>query len=244
MSVSSSAGYVKLWTSHKLAWGLRWHRYKVLVCFKMTRPVIFSPIRMLHSWANADDKKTIASFQALIISARPQVNRSPTPPKPSCGRSKACPAAQVTRACSQAKSTPISQPSPPTCALAYSFKSLSYSCVSSACRSFNAAKSFFVLSSSARIKTKPEKVKKCAKNQMWNLPWSSGSLFILILSSDWLLMIFLYYWAVVTILILVLWFYNSKPLTFASKGDRHLISPNNITPESHIHPLTSKIAFI
>ena len=122
----------------------------------MTGPVIFSPIRMLHSWANADDEKTIASFQALIISARPQVNRSPTPPKPSCGRRKACPAAQVTRACSQAKSTPISQP---TCALAYSSKSLSYSRVSSAFRSFNAAKSFFVLSSSARIKTKPEKVK-------------------------------------------------------------------------------------
>ena len=159
MSVSSSAGYVKPWTSHKLAHVCVWHRYKVLVCFKMTGPVIFSPIRMLHSWANADDEKTIASFQALIISARPQVNRSPTPPKPSCGRRKACPAAQVTRACSQAKSTPISQPSPPTCALAYSFKSLSYSCVSSACRSFNAAKSFFVLSSSARIKTKPEKVK-------------------------------------------------------------------------------------
>ena len=81
---------------------------------------------------------------------------------------------------------------------------------------------------------------------MWNVPWASGSLFILISSSDWLPMIFFYYWAVVTILILVLWFYNSKPLTLASKGDRHLISPNNIniTPESHIHPLTSKIAFI
>ena len=42
---------------------------------------------------------------------------------------------------------------------------------------------------------------------------------------------------------MVLWFYNSKPPTFASKGDRHLISFHNITPESHIHPLTSKIAF-
>ena len=128
----------------------------------MTGTVIFSPIRMLHSWANADDEKTIASFQALIISARPQVNHSPTPPKPSCGRRKACPAAQVTRA----KSTPISQPSPPTCALAYSSKRLSYCRVSPAFRSFNAAKSFFVLSSSARIKTKPEKVKMCNKSDV------------------------------------------------------------------------------
>ena len=187
----------------------------------------------------------MASFQALIISSRPQVNLSLTRPKSSRGRRKARPAAQVTRAYSQAKLTSISILSPTTCALACSSKSLLYSHVSPAACSFNAAKSFFVLSSSARIKTKPEKVKKCAKNQMWNLPWSSGSLFILILSSDWLLMIFLYYWAVVTILILVLWFHNSKPLlTFASKGDRHLISPNNITPESRIHSLTSKIALL
>ena len=199
---------------------------------------------MLHSWAKTDDEKTVASFQTRIISSRPQVNLSPTRPKSYCGRRKARPVAQVTRACSQAKLTSISLLSPPTCALACSSKSLSYSRVSPAACSFNAAKSFFVLSSSARIKTKPEKVKKSAKNQMWNLPWSSGSLFILILSSDWLLTIFLYYWAVVTILILVLWFYNSKPLTFASKGDRYLISPHNITPESRIHPLTSKIALL
>ena len=199
---------------------------------------------MLHSWASTDDEKTVASFQALIISSRPQVNLSLTRPKSSRGRRKARPAAQVTRAYSQAKLTSISLLSPPTCALACSSKSLLYSCVSPAACSFNAAKSFFVLSSSARIKTKPEKVKKCAKNQMWNLPWSSGSLFNLILSSDWLLTIFLYYWAVVTILILVLWFHNSKPPTFASKGDRHLISPHNITPESHIHPLTSTIALV
>ena len=210
----------------------------------MTGPVIFSPIRMLHSWANADDEKTIASFQALIFSARPQVNRSPTPPKPSCGRRKACPAAQVTRACSQAKSTPISQPSPPTCALAYSSKRLSYCRVSPAFRSFNAAKSFFVLSSSARIKTKPEKVKNVQQIRCETFPELQAVCLSLILSSDWLLMIFFYYWAVVTILILVLWFYNSKPPTFASKGDRHLISLHNITPESHIHPLTSKIALV
>ena len=171
MSVSSSAGYVKPWTSHKLAHVCVWHRYKVLVCFKMTGPVIFSPIRMLHSWANADDEKTIASFQALIISARPQVNRFSTPPNPPAGGQRRVlqrkwqgPALRLN------PSTPISQPSPPTCALAYSFKSLSYSCVSSACRSFNAAKSFFVLSSSARIKTKPEKVKNVQKIRCETFP--------------------------------------------------------------------------
>ena len=210
----------------------------------MTGPVIFSPIRMLHSWANADDEKTIASFQALIISARSQVNRFSTPPNPPAGGQRRVlqrkwqgPALRLN------PSTPISQPSPPTCALAYSFKSLSYSCVSSACRSFNAAKSFFVLSSSARIKTKPEKVKNVQQIRCETFPELQAVCLSLILSSDWLLMIFLYYWAVVTILILVLWFYNSKPPTFASKGDRHLISFHNITPESHIHLLTSKIAF-
>ena len=218
MSVSSSAGYVKPWTSHKLAHVCVWHRYKVLVCFKMTGPVIFSPIRMLHSWANADDEKTIASFQALIISARSQVNRFSTPPNPPAGGQRRVlqrkwqgPALRLN------PSTPISQPSPPTCALAYSFKSLSYSCVSSACRSFNAAKSFFVLSSSARIKTKPEKVKNVQQIRCETFPELQAVCLSLILSSDWLLMIFLYYWAVVTILILVLWFYgfitvNHQPL--------------------------------
>ena len=210
------------------------HRYKAIVYVKITGPVIF------HQSECFIRKRA----QALIISSRPQVNLSLTRPKSSRGRRKARPPAQVTRAYSQAKLTSISLLSPPTCALACSSKSLLYSRVSPAACSFNAAKSFFVLSSSARIKTKPEKVKKCAKNQMWNLPWASGSLFILILSSDWLLTIFLYYWAVVTILILVLWFHNSKPPTFASKGDQHLISPHNITPESRIHPLTSKIALL
>ena len=123
---------------------------------------------MLHAWANADDEKTIASFQALIISARPQVNLSPTRPKSSCGRRKARPAAHVKRACSKVKLTSISLPSPPTWRSACSSKSLSYSRVSPAACLFKAAKSFFALSSSARIKTKPEKVKKCATNQMWN----------------------------------------------------------------------------
>ena len=184
----------------------------------MTGPVIFSPIRMLHSWANADDEKTIASFQALIISARPQVNRSSTPPNPPAGGQRRVlqrkwqgPALRLN------PSTPISQPFPPTCALAYSFKSLSYSCVSSACRSFNAAKSFFVLSSSARIKTKPEKVKNVQQIRCETFPELQAVCLSLILSSDWLLMIFLYYWAVVTVLILVLWFYgfitvNHQPL--------------------------------
>ena len=184
----------------------------------MTGPVIFSPIRMLHSWANADDEKTIASFQALIISARSQVNRFSTPPNPPAGGQRRVlqrkwqgPALRLN------PSTPISQPSPPTCALAYSFKSLSYSCVSSACRSFNAAKSFFVLSSSARIKTKPEKVKNVQQIRCETFPELQAVCLSLILSSDWLLMIFLYYWAVVTILILVLWFYgfitvNHQPL--------------------------------
>ena len=195
----------------------------------MTGPVIFSPIRMLHSWANADDEKTIASFQALIISARPQVNRFSTPPNPPAGGQRRVlqrkwqgPALRLN------PSTPISQPSPPTCALAYSFKSLSYSCVSSACRSFNAAKSFFVLSSSARIKTKPEKVKNVQQIRCETFPELQAVCLSLILSSDWLLMIFFF----------------TKPLTFASKGDRHLISPHNITSESHIHPLTSKIALV
>ena len=200
---------------------------------------------MLHPWASTDDEKTVASFQALIISSRPQVNLSPTRPKSSRGRRKARPAAQVTRAYSQAKLTSISRLSPPTCALACSSKSLLYSRVSPAACSFNAAKSFFVLSSSARIKTKPEKVKNVQQIRCETFPELQVVCLSLILSSDWLLMIFLYYWAVVTILILVLWFHNSKPLlTFASKGDRHLISPNNITPESRIHSLTSKIALL
>ena len=200
---------------------------------------------MLHPWASTDDEKTVASFQALIISSRPQVNLSPTRPKSSRGRRKARPAAQVTRAYSQAKLTSISRLSPPTCALVCSSKSLLYSRVSPAACSFNAAKSFFVLSSSARIKTKPEKVKNVQQIRCETFPELQAVCLSLILSSDWLLMIFLYYWAVVTILILVLWFHNSKPLlTFASKGDRHLISPNNITPESRIHSLTSKIALL
>ena len=131
---------------------------------------------MLHSWASTDDEKTVASFQALIISSRPQVNLSPTRPKSSCGRRKARPVAQVTRAYSQAKLTSISLLSPPTCALACSSKSLSYSRVSPAACSFNAAKSFLVLSSSAGMKTKPEKV-NC--DLFTHVSWASGSFFLI-----------------------------------------------------------------
>ena len=186
-------------------------------------------------------KKTVVSFRTLIISSTPQVNLSPTRPKSSHGRRKARPAAQVTRAYSQAKLTSISLIFPPTCALACSSKSLSYSRVSPAACSFNAAKSFLVLSSSAGMKTKPEKV-NC--DLFTHVSWASGSFFFKFLSSDWLLTIFLYYWAAVIILIFVLWFYNNKPLTFAHKGDQNLISPHNITPKSLIHPLIPKITLV
>ena len=98
------------------------HRYKALVYVKMTGPVIFHQSECCIRGRTRMMKKTVVSFQTLIISSTPQVNLSPTRPKSSRGRRKARPAAQVTRAYSQAKLTSISRLSPPTCALACSSK--------------------------------------------------------------------------------------------------------------------------
>ena len=143
----------------------------------MTGPVIFHQSECCIRGRTRMMKKKVVSFQTLIISSTPQVNLSPTRPKSSRGQRKAHPAAQVTRACSQARLKSISLLSPPTCALACSSNSLSYSRVSPAACSFNAAKSFLVLSSSAGMKTKPEKV-NC--DLFTHVSWASGSFLFLI----------------------------------------------------------------